>query len=200
MEFKEMQLLWNEMSQKIDQQKILTDKLIVDITKERYTNRFNKILMYEITGALICLSSALFLILNFEKLDTWYLLTCGIVTLGLILLLPILVLQSIHKIKHLNIAKDNYKQTLIGFYKSKKQLLFSQRLGIALSFVLAVVILPVTSKILKNKDLFAEEHHVKLLISTAVLIIFIFFFSRWGYKGYKSVAKSAENILKELDS
>ena len=200
MEFQEMKSLWEDMSQKVDQQKILTDKLIIDMTQERYTNRFNKILMYESIGAVICFASAIFLIINLEKLDTWYLLACGIITLIFLLILPILVLRSIGKIKRLNIAKDNYKETLVGFYRSKKELLFTQRLGIYLSFVLALVILPVTSKILSNKDLFALEHNAKLWIYIPVLFIFLFFFSRWGYKSYKSITNSAENVLKELDS
>ena len=200
MELEEMKSLWEDMSQKVDQQKILTDKLIIDMTQERYINRFNKILMYESIGAVVCFASAIFLIVNLGKLDTWYLLTCGIITLIFLLILPIVVLRSIGKIKHLNIAKDNYKETITRFYKSKKELLFTQRLGIYLSFIFALVILPVTSKILSNKDLFVSEHSTKLWIYIPILFIFLFFFSRWGYKSYKSITNSAENVLKELDS
>lgn len=200
MELEEMKSLWEDMSQKIDQQKVLTDKLIIDMTQERYTNRFSKILMYESFGAVVCFASAIYLVINLGKLDTWYLLTFGIVTLILLFILPIVVLRAIGKIKRINIAKDNYKETLIGFYKSKTELLFTQRLGIYLSFVLALVMLPVTLKVVNNKDVFAQEHTIKLWIFIPLLLISLFFYSRWWYKNYKSITKSAENILKELDS
>ena len=199
MDLTEMKTLWDDMSQKIDQQKILTDKLIIDMTQERYTNKFNKIFMYEGIGAFICFASAIFITINLGKLDTWYLLTFGIITLFILLTLPTLVLRSISRIKRLNISKDNYKDTLIGFARAKNELLLTQRLGISLSFVLALIIMPVASKILNDKDFFTMEHGVKLWLAIPLLFLFLFFFSRWGYKCYKSITNSAENILKELE-
>ena len=38
-----MKSLWNDMSQKVDQQKVLTDKLIIDMTQERYENKLRQI-------------------------------------------------------------------------------------------------------------------------------------------------------------
>lgn len=200
MELEEMKTLWSEMSKEVEKQKSLTDKLIIDMTQERYTNKFNKILIYESMGAVICFAAAIFLIVNLGKLDTWYLLTLGIITITFLLLLPVLVLRSISRIKRLNIATNNYKETLVGFARAKKELLFTQRLGIYLSFVLALVIMPVTSKIVGNKDFFTMEHNAKLWFFLPVLFIFLFFFSRWGYKCYKSITNSAEDILKELES
>lgn len=200
MDIIEMKLLWEDMSQKIDQQKTLTDKLIIDMTQERYTNKFNKIFMYESIGAFICFASAIFIMINLGKLDTWYLLTCGIITLVFLLALPILVLRSISRIKRLDISKNNYRDTLVGFARAKNELLLTQRLGISLSFVLALIIMPVASKILNNKDFFTMEHGVKLWFAIPILFVFLFFFSRWGYKCYKSITNSAENILKELES
>lgn len=200
MEIEEMKTLWEEMSQKVDEQKILTDKLIINMTQERYTNRFNKILIYESIGAVVCFASAIFLIFNLEKLDTWYLMTSGIITLISLLVLPVLVLRSIKRIKHLDLTKNNFKETIIDFYRSKKELLFTQRISLYLSFVLVLVILPVTSKILKNKDLFAKENNDKLWIYIPILFIFLLFFTRWAYKSYKNVTTSAEKVLKELEN
>ncbi len=194
-----MKTLWGEMSLELDRQKNLTDKLIIDMTQERYTNKFNKIFHYESIGAVVCFAFALFLIANIEKLDTWYLLVLGIFIIAFLLVLPILVLRSINRIKHLDIATNNYKETLIGFARAKKELLFTQRFGIYLNFILVLAVLPVTSKILSNKDLFTIEHSAKLWFAIPALFIFLYFFSRWGYKCYKSITNSAENILKELE-
>lgn len=101
--------------------------------------------------------------------------------------------------KKLDIVHDNYKEVLINFQKSKKDLLFTQKITFYLSMVLAVVILPVTSKIFRNKDLFESEHINNLWIFIPVLLIFLFFLSRWVFKGYRSATNSAEDVLREMD-
>jgi len=199
MELEEMKTLWSEMSQEIEKQQRLTDKLIIDMTQERYTSKFSKIQMYESIGALVCFSIAFFIIANLGKLDTWYLMTFGGIAVAFLILMPILVLRSINRIKRLNIATNSYKETIIGFTRAKKELLSTQRFGIYLSFVIVLVIMPVTSKILNNKDFFIMDHGVRLWILVPILFLFLFFFSRWGYGCYKSITNSAENILNELE-
>lgn len=199
MEFEEMKSLWTDMSQEVDRQKILTDKLITDMTQERYTNKFSKIFLYESLGAVICFAAALFLIINIQKLDTWYLLTCGIICLSLLLILPVISLRSLNTAKGLNISGKNFKDTLVDFYRSKKKILFTQRLSFYLSIIFAIAVLPVFSKILNGKDLFAPENNQNLWIFIPILLLFLFVFSAWVYKSYKKVTSSAESILKELD-
>lgn len=199
MEFEEMKSLWTDMSQEVDRQKILTDKLITDMTQERYTNKFSKIFLYESLGAVICFAAALFLIINIQKLDTWYLLTCGIICLSLLLILPVISLRSLNTAKGLNISGKNFKDTLVDFYRSKKKILFTQRLSFYLSIIFAIAVLPVFSKILNGKDLFAPENNQNLWIFISILLLFLFVFSAWVYKSYKKVTSSAESILKELD-
>jgi hypothetical protein len=200
MELEEMKTLWSEMSEEVEKQKCLTDKLIIDMTQERYKNRFDKILLFESIGTVVCFIIAVFLVANLGKLDNWYLLTFGIFTIFFLILLPILTLRSIYRIKGLNIAKNSYKETIVGFAKAKKELLFTQRLGIYLSFVLSIVIMPVASKILNGIDFFTIEHSAWFWLFLPILFIFLFFFSRWGYRCYKSITNSAENVLKELEN
>ncbi|HZH88558.1 MAG TPA: hypothetical protein VFD78_05200 [Chitinophagaceae bacterium] len=184
----------------MEKQEILTNQVIEKMTKERYANKFSKLQIYETIASIICYGSAIFLILNFEKLDSWYLILFGIITLLLLLVLPVLTLRKIGNMKKLNIAKSSYKDVLVNFQKAKESLFFTQRITLYLSIVLAIIILPVTSKIFKNIDLFEAGHTNNLLIYIPILLIFLFFLSRWVFKGYRSVTNSAENILKEIDS
>ncbi|MFZ6664211.1 hypothetical protein [Peijinzhouia sedimentorum] len=200
MELEEMKNTWLEMSRRLEKQEILTNQVIEKMTKERYVNKFSKLQIYETIGSVICYGSAIFLIINFEKLDSWYLILFGIITLLLLLVLPVLTLRKIGNMKKLNIANSNYKDVLVGFQKAKKALFFTQKMTLYLSLVLAIIILPVTSKIFKNKDLFEAAHINNLWIYIPILLIFLFFLSRWVFKGYRSVTNSAENILKEIDS
>lgn len=200
MELEEMKLLWVNMSKSLDQQKILTDKLIIDMTKERYNNRFSKLQIYESIGAVVCFIFAVFIAVNLTKLNTWYLMMFGIATILLLLLLPVITLRKIHNLKSLNIQESNYKELLIKFQRSKNELLITQKINIFLSYIFVVVLLPVSSKILADKDIFEMQNINKLLICIPIMVIFLFFLSRWGYRCYKSITDSAENILKDIDN
>ena len=197
MELKELETLWSEMSQELETQKKLTNELIMNMTQTKYSNKFQKISTYETIGGVICILAAIFVLTKFSLLDTWYLQLCGLFTVIFLILLPVLTLNSLRRIQKLNIADRNIKDTLISFTKAKNQLLFLQRLGLYLSFILMFTILPVAGKIMNGKDLFVESNI--LYIYLPIMAIFIFFFARWGYGCYKSITNSAENILKELE-
>ncbi|MFD0976031.1 hypothetical protein [Salinimicrobium gaetbulicola] len=200
MEFEEMKSLWTDMSQKVEKQQLLTDKLIIKMTEERYTNKFRKIYGLESLGAVTCLAGAFYILLNIQKLDTWYLLTCGIICLVLLLVLPMITLRSINRTKSLNISQRNVKETLVKFYRAKNELLFTQRLNMYLGILFALVILPVFSKIMNGKDLFIEENINDLWLFIPILLAFLFVMAAWVFRAYKNITTSAENILKELDT
>ena len=197
MDLEEIQTIWSEMSDQLEQQKKLTNEIIMKMTQDRYSNKFDKITFYETIGAIICFLAAIYFLVNIHKLDTWYLLACGIFTIAFLIILPVITLGLLGKIKRINIIKNSFKEAIVGYTKAKNQFLLMQRVGIYLSFVLMFTCLPLFSKIMKNKDLFLQS---KIwLIYLPIMAIFLFFFARWGYKCYKNITNSAENILKELE-
>ena len=66
-----------------------------------------------------------------------------------------------------------------------------------LGFVLIITILPVATRILKGEDIFQATGvwiwYTPLMLVMAILV------SRWGYRHYKRITKSAGNILSELE-
>ena len=54
MELKEMQTIWSQMSDQLENKKILTNKLIMEMTRERYKNKIGIISKYEGIGAAVC--------------------------------------------------------------------------------------------------------------------------------------------------
>ena len=197
MELKELESLWSEMSQELESQKKLTNELIMNMTQEKYSNKFQKISTYETIGAVICITAGVYILTKFSLLDTWYLQVCGLFTVAFLFLLPVLTLNSLRRIQKFNMADRNIKETLVGFSKAKNQLLFLQRFGLYLSFILMFTILPVASKIMKGKDLFLNTNI--WYVYFPIMAVFLFFFARWGYGCYKSVTNSAEDILRELE-
>ena len=198
MEIEELQSVWSEMSAQLEKQKKLTNELIMEMTQNRYSTKFDKLTFYETIGAVICFVMAIYLLVNITKLDTWYLLSCGIFTIAFLIILPVITLGLLGKIKRINIVQNSFKETIVSYTKTRNQLLLMQRVGIYLSFILVFTCLPVFSKIFKNKDLFLQTSI--LFIYLPVMGIFMFFFSRWGYRCYKNITNSAENVLKELET
>jgi len=199
MELEEMQTLWNELSAKVDKQNSLTDQIILTMTKERYKNRFKKIKTYETIASFAAAAMAFAVLFNLGKLDTWYLLACGIFTAVHLLLLPPLVLVSLNRITNISISNKNYKETLMAFAKAKQWLLFVQRLAFFLNFILMLACMPVAIKLIDNKDIFEKSSPVLLWI-IPVMIIVLVLFSAWGYKWYQRNANAAELLIRELDS
>ena len=197
MNFEELQNTWKEMSLELEKQKKLTHEMIIQMTQIRYKSQLQKIAKYEGFGALVCFAIALVIIFNFTTLDTWYLQLCGLFTLVFLLVLPTLVLRSISKMRRIDISNGKFVDNLVAFNKARDQFLFIQRMGIGMGFVLIITTLPVAGKIMNDRDLFAEADAWFWYLP--VMIVFLIFFSRWGYNSYKSITRSAETILMETE-
>lgn len=196
MELNEIKALWNQMSEKIEAQEVLTNSLIMQMTQQRYKNTFSSLKSYETGGAIICLFFSGVLLFNLYKLDTWYLLTCGIICIIYCISLPLATLRSISRLSTLNISQTNVKETLTAFYKRKKQMLLIQQVGIAFNFVLVLISFPLIVKFSSGEDVFKDP--AKLYWYVPIMFVFLAVASFWGYRCYQRVAKNAQNTLEEL--
>ncbi|SFW19548.1 hypothetical protein [Cellulophaga fucicola] len=198
MDIEEMQAIWSQIGQDLEKQKKITNTLVMKMTQERYANKFSKLATYETLGAFICFITALVILLNFNKLDTWYLVLCGALLTGYFITLPALVLKSLYTIKAIKIDVTSYAVTVKKYVKAKNKLMLVQQLGVYLNFVALLLVIPVFSKLFKNKDVFVTPNTIWYWL-LPVLVILMVLVSRWGYNCYKKITNSAENLLKELE-
>lgn len=198
MELEEMKSLWNDMSQKVDQQKVLTDKLIIDMTQERYENKLRHISIPETIAALICFAVVIYLISNFGLLDVWYLQLSGAITIVSCLILPILSLKSIQKMKAINISKNTYKESLTTYAKGETKFMLLQKISFYVSFLVLISSVIAFGKIMKGIDIFTVTEKLNWLVPSGIGVLYIF--TQWVLKKYKKATTSANNILKELES
>lgn len=197
MELEEMKTAWNKMDKELQKQKLLTDNLIIDMTKERYHNRFSQINTYETIATAICFGAAAYIVLNINKLDTWYFLTSGIFTAILLIILPIFSLGLLKKLRNIDVKNNTYKESLIQFATRKEKFLLFQKMTFYLNLGLILIILPLAAKLLNDKNIFGD---LRLWIwYLPVLLIFMIFFSRWVYNGYKRITDNAGKILEEME-
>ena len=196
MDLEEMKGLWKNMSEELDRQKLLTDKMVVEMTQQKYREKLSQISLPETVGTFICFAMAAYALFNFNKLDTWYLVLCGVISISFCLILPILSLRSIHKLKQIDLGNNSYKESLIRYAKEKDRFVKIQKAGYYLGFVFSLAVLPVAGKLMRDKDLLLDA---KLWIWYIPLaLVFHFLFSKWVWKHYSSIARGARNLLEDL--
>ena len=195
MQLEEMKTLWQEMSVDIQKQKVITDELIIRVTRVNYKHTLQRILIPELIGAMICFGGAMLILMYFKLLHPWYLILCGIISLTILVLLPLLSITAIRDLSSIDIMKNNYKEALLMYSKRKLHFLLVQKLSFYLCAVLFIAILPVMGEVIGHKDLFVES---KLWLWYSVLILVLYPFSKWVFRNYKKTMIDAENVLKEL--
>lgn len=198
MELEELQLAWTQMGKELETQKKLTNGIIMEMTRNKYKNRFKRTYNYEAVGTFVCFGIALYIVFHFDTLDTWYLRACGVIALVFLVVLPFLVLSALKQIKNLDIFNGTYKENLIKYTKSKTRLLRLQQISITASFVMLFIIIPITAKIFNNIDVFLIPLKAEQWVGFAIVFVGMLFFSRWGYRSYQKITDSAALLLEDL--
>jgi hypothetical protein len=196
MELEEMKTLWEEMSLKLEKQQKMTDTLIIQMTRQNYRNKLRKILVPEAIGALGCLAQIVFILIYFRELGTWYLSACGIISMVVLFLMPLFSLQSIRRLRSVDISQKDFQQSLLDYSKNKKLFVLVHKINFYLGAILVVVLLPVMGQLIGGKDIFKVT---RLWWVYAATFVFFYVFARWVYRCYISTAEDAEVILKELE-
>ena len=197
MELDEMKTMWTEMSEKIDKQKHLTDKLIINMTQLQYKNKLQKISTPELIGTVICFAFAAMILVNFNKYDSVYLKTCGIISAMILVVLPVLSLKAIFALSNLNIVTGNPREVLTSYAKGKHRLLFVQKLSFILTLVLLITTLPVMLMIMGGKTTHVKPEVWLWFIPIGLTITILF--ARWVYGYYLKTVNKIEDLLKELE-
>ena len=196
MELEKMQKLWNNMTEDLEQQKSLTKKLIIEMTQVKYNNLINSISSKETIGSIICLVFGISIIPFIGRLDTWYLMLCGVATVAIYLIIPFINIRALKRLKTIRTDQLTIKQTIIDFQIKRDQFLLVQRIIIGMSFILLFIALPVIVKITDGKDLFLETKVWFWYLPLA--LTFLTLFVSWGYNCYKNITNNAEKVLSEL--
>jgi hypothetical protein len=197
MEFEELKSQWSEMSANVDNQKKLTDKKISTMTEMSYRDKIRTIKIWEVTGAIFCCVGLIFILSGMNKLEPWYLMICGIVSVIMLILMPALSLSTLFKISSDDIATNDYRQVLFDYNTRKINFINVQKLSICLGALLFVTILPVMGKLISGKNLFKSA---TIWYIYSVGFPFLYYFATWVFKKYNSSLNKAEEILHDLKS
>jgi len=194
MELEEMQTLWSELSDQIEQKQPLSKTKIMEMTQERYQKKLNQIAYPEIAGSIVCFGMVLFIFINLNKLDDALSLTSAFISLIILIALPIASLLTIRRLRNIDVTKNNYQQTLFVYTKAKKRHCQVQKFGLYLSTVLMFSIIPVFVKIM-GKEL--EIAPLLKSLPFGILFIIVFVFIVWRF--YSKSIRETEVIIKDLE-
>ena len=198
MELAELQETWSKLNRKVESQKTITDKMIMDVIKIKYNNKIKAILKYDGAGTMVLFFGLIIVIWNIHLFDTLPLQICVVLSIIIMTVLPILSLISVYRMNNMDMARRNYKKTIIEFTKRRTHFLIVQKWGVVLSGIFMFTVIPITLKIVKGKDFFAGESN-NLLWFIPIALIAFFFFARWGYGCYVKITADAQDILQELE-
>lgn len=197
MELDEMKNLWEEMSDRIEKQERLTKNLIGNVTEEKYHSKLKKIRYSEIIGAIICYLGAIYLIINFFKIDPLAEKIFAVISIGLLLTLPIISLRSLNRMQKVKISSKTYLETLNDFGKQKIKFQKFQKLNVSLGLFLILVAIPVLSAI-KGVDLSETEYF--WILTFPISIIAFLGFAIWVLRSYNKSLEATEKLLSEINN
>jgi len=177
MELEELKSKWFEMDQKLEKQKALTNEMIRKMARHRSNSIFNPIIALEKWGIATSSVMLVYIFSNLEKLNDWLSLTGAISTIVILMAGLVMSVMLIKKIQEVDIAKNDYKKTLLQVNEAKKFQHSIKWVSAFLAPVLAVSILPTLASTWFDKSLLHDlEEYWESLIPCLLLIPVIWYF------------------------
>jgi hypothetical protein len=197
MELDELKNSWNEMDNQVIGKQNLTLKIFDKMSNRNFKSKMYRIILPEILGSIICISSAFFIGFNFDKLvgPTYQIVgVLGILIFVMVTVISFLSLQNLNKVG--DVGKP-YADTLKDFATQKIKFYKLQKLNLRLSYLLLVIVVLLLPKFFEKNGI-ADNKVFFYTFSFTSCFIFLLFFSKWVMKSYKKTIRQAEDLLKEL--
>ncbi|MCH6198195.1 hypothetical protein MMU07_01280 [Aquiflexum sp. LQ15W] len=196
MELEEMKLAWNDLSKRVEKQEILNQQMIEKMTKDQYHNNLKKIALPEYIGTIICYLGAAYLSVNVPKLDDPMIQFFGVVSIALLLILPIISLQSVRAMRKVDLSAQTYLETIQVFGKQKLRFQKLQKLNVSLGLFLMVIGAPV---LLSIQGVSLVPTPLFWMLYFPMGVMFFLGFSFWVLKYYNRKLKATEKLLTEVN-
>ena len=196
MELEDLKNTWNNVNNQAEKQQNLTPETIDRMTQKRYYSNLKKVAYPEIAGVIVCLMGALFIGLNFNKLNTIFLQAAGVVALLVLLTLSIISLLSLQQLNITGDVNKPYAETLKRFAIQKLKFNKFQKINVLLSYLLLVSIIILLSKFISGRDVTNSKYF--WIFSFSFGYIFLQFYAKRILKYYDKKLRQAEELLQEL--
>ena len=198
MEIDDLKNKWENIDIKITKQDKLTTKMIDQMTKNKYNINIKKIAYPELIGMIICSLSCIYIGFNFNKLNSIYLQSIGVIAILILIILSAISLLNIWQFNKIGNLNKTYAEILIEFTREKIRFYQIQKVNFTLSCLLLVATIILLPRFWGGKDITESKYFWTFSFSFG--FIFLLFFSKLVFKYYKNSLNQAEDLLKELNS
>ena len=196
MELDDLKNDWEAVARQAARQNILTSKIINQMTQKKYYSKISKIKYPELIGGIVCLVGLSFIGINFNKLDTVFLQSIGVITILLLMILPTISFLSLTQLNLTDDLDKPYVEIIKQFANQKIRFQRYQQANVFLCYLLLVAIIILLPKFFYGKDIAYSKYFWIFAFSFGY--IFLLFFSKWVKKSYYKTLNQAEELLKEI--
>jgi len=198
MELEEMQAAWSEMTSELDQQKKLTNELIMKMAQQEYTSNINKVLRAEIVGAIICFATIIYIAVNFAKFQSWQSQLSAVILILTLLIMSVGSLFTLKKLKEIDLQKDNLSGTIRKYAKYKKFTIQFQKASVFVGFFVLFASSAVFSVLFNGKDVFLEIEPTSMILPMILGIIIFTGIAFVGSRFYRKSFQEAQRVIDDL--
>ena len=196
MELDDLKNTWDELGNQVKGKQNFTIKIFDKMSNRKFHSKLYKIILPEILGSLICISSAFFIGFNFDKLNgaTYQIIgVIGILVFVMVTAISLLSLQNLNKVG--DVGKP-YVDTLKDFATQKIKFYKLQKLNLRLSYLQLVIVVLLLPKLFEKSGITDSKYFY--IFSFSFCFIFLLIFSKWVMKRYNKTIRQTEDLLKEL--
>lgn len=195
MELDDLKKDWESATNQANKQNILTSKIINQMTQKKFQAKIKKIKYPELVGSIVCILGLSFIGFNFNKLDTVFLQSIGVLTILLLMIMPTLSLLSLKDFNSAENFDKPYIEIIKKFANQKLRFIKYQKINAFLSYLLLVSVIILLPKLFYGKDVTFNKLFWTFAFSIGY--IFLIFFSKWVENNYGTSLRKAEELLKE---
>ena len=140
MELDDFKKTWGDMSSRVTINENFNPKKFDKMNKSKSQSILNRIILPEVLGTIVCIGSAIFIAINFSKLEPVAYQLIGILTILILIILSMLSLLSILPLFKVADLNKSYAETLKDFANKKRNFFKLQKCNLLLSYGLLVTV------------------------------------------------------------
>jgi len=196
MELDDFKNTWHQMGNQTKETQHINLKLFDKMGKQKMYAILKKIILPEILGSTICIFSAIYIGINFHKLDKLPYQISGVLTILLFIVLSGISLMSIWQLYQPADAGKSYADALKEFAIKKIRFCKLQKLNITLSYLLFVTVILLLPKLFGTNHITGSKYFFIYTYTFGYSLLLVF--SKWVFKSYNKTIRQTEDFLKEL--
>ena len=193
MELEEMKSLWQNLSIQVEKQEKIQKELLMEITKKRYKSKIDGIRTPEIIGTVICYAYAVYLAYNFGQIELWFNQLFAVFNILLFVLIPLASMRAIYRLSTLEVNHLATTEMLARFQEARKSFWRVQQRATILSGIVILTMVPVLGDIQGKLGKFMSPEFWMIFVPLG--LGFVYFFSRFVLRKYKTLMDQSEEIL-----